>query len=109
MPVQVRIVTPITTRGFRRPEDVKALGGAEITVDSVEVDTGPASIECAFEIALAAPGTIAKIIDAEKQGIDAVVIDCMGDPGLVGAREAVVIPVLGAGQTAMHVAAMLGH
>jgi allantoin racemase len=109
MTVRVRIVTPITTQGFRRPEEVKALGGADITVDCVEVDAGPASIECAFEVALAAPGTIAKVIDAEKHGIDAVVIDCMADPGLVGAREAVAIPVLGAGQTAMHVAAMLGH
>lgn len=32
-----------------------------------------------------------------------------GDPGLRPAREAVTIPVLGPCQTAMHIAAMLGH
>jgi allantoin racemase len=38
-----------------------------------------------------------------------VVIDCMGDPGLFGARECVSIPVLGPMQTAMGIAAMMGH
>ncbi len=33
----------------------------------------------------------------------------MGDPGLGGARECVSIPVLGPMQTAMGVAAMMGH
>ena len=28
------------------------------------------------------PDTILKIIDAENEGCDAAVIDCMGDPGL---------------------------
>jgi allantoin racemase len=38
-----------------------------------------------------------------------VVIDCMGDPGMKAAREAVSIPVLGPGETTMHIASMLGH
>jgi allantoin racemase len=58
---------------------------------------------------LSQPGTIARVIEAEREGADAVVIDCMGDPGLFGARECVGIPVLGPMQTAMGIAAMMGH
>ena len=41
--------------------------------------------------------------------MDAVVIDCMGDPALGAAREATSIPVLGPAQTSMHLAALLAH
>jgi allantoin racemase len=109
MAVHVRVVTPITTHGFRTSEDATHLSSEGVKVDFVNIETGPASIECDYEIMLAQPGTIAKVIEAERAGADAVVIDCMGDPGLFGARECVCIPVLGPMQTAMSVAAMLGH
>jgi allantoin racemase len=48
-------------------------------------------------------------VKAEKEGVDAVIIDCMADPGLDAAREMVTIPVVGPAETAMHVASMLGH
>ena len=107
--VHIRVVVPITTRGFRRPDALKALECPGVVVSHAEVDTGPGSIECELEAAVAAPGTIAKIIEAEREGVDAVVIDCMGDPGLFGARECVAIPVIGPMQAAMGLAAMLGH
>src|SRR5690606_33957035 len=43
----------------------------------------------------------------EGLGADAIVIDCMGDPGLGAAREIVSIPVVGPGQASMHTTAML--
>ena len=107
--VHVRVIVPITTRGFRRPDMLRALESPGVVVSHAEIDTGPGSIECEFEAAMAAPGTVAKIIEAEREGVDAVVIDCMGDPGLRPARETVSIPVIGPGQTGMLVAAMLGH
>jgi allantoin racemase len=109
MAIHIRVVTPITTAGFRTPADAAGLETDGVRVDFVNIDTGPASIECDYEIMLAQPGTIARIVEAERQGADAVVIDCMGDPGLFGARECVSIPVLGPMQTAMGVAAMMGH
>jgi len=109
MAIHVRVVTPITTEGFRTREDAKRLSSFGVKVDFVNIETGPASIECDYEIMLSQPGTIARIIEAERQGADAVVIDCMGDPGLFGARECVKIPVLGPMQTAMSLAAMMGH
>jgi allantoin racemase len=48
-------------------------------------------------------------MQAERDGADAVVIDCMGDPGMDAGREATSLLVLGPAQTAMHLAALLGH
>jgi allantoin racemase len=109
MAIHIRVVTPITTEGFRKPADAMQLLSDGVEVDFVNIDTGPASIECDYEIMLCQPGTIARIVEAERAGAHAVVIDCMGDPGLAGARECVDIPVLGPMQTAMGVAAMVGH
>jgi len=109
MPTHVRVVTPITTKGFRDLSEFRALEGPELTISHSEIDIGPASIESEYDEAMAQPGTIAKIIEAERDGADAVVIDCMGDPGLKAGRECVSIPVVGPAETAMHVAAMLGH
>ena len=107
--IHVRIVSPITTRGFRAEAAVRGLESPGLIVSATQIDRGPGSIECEYEQAMAAPDTVRAIIVAERDGVDAVVIDCMGDPGLRPARECVTIPVLGPGQTAMHVAAMLGH
>lgn len=107
--VHVRIVSPITTAGFRREDAVKALEAPGLTVSATQISRGPGSIESEYETAMAVPDTVAKIVEAERDGVDACIIDCMGDPGLRPAREAVTIPVLGPCQTGMHVAAMLGH
>jgi allantoin racemase len=109
MAIHIRVVTPITTEGFRTAQDATHLQFEGVKVDFVNIDTGPASIECDYEIMLSQPGTIARIVEAERAGVDAAVIDCMGDPGLSGARECVDIPVLGPMQTAMGVASMMGH
>ncbi|HWJ72333.1 MAG TPA: aspartate/glutamate racemase family protein [Kaistia sp.] len=108
-PIDVRVLSPITTKDFRQPSDMKALEYDGIVVSYSQIDHGPASIESEYEIAMSVPGTIAKAIEAESEGVDAIVIDCMGDPGLRAVREVVSIPVLGPAETAMHVAAMLGH
>lgn len=109
MSIRVRIVTPITTEGFRGADEAAAMASTGVAVDFVQIQAGPASIECAYELALAAPATVARIVEAERDGVDAVVIDCMGDPGLWAARERVTIPVLGPMQTCMHIAGMLGY
>lgn len=107
--MRVHVVTPITTRGFTTAADFESVARADTEVGHSELDTGPASIESEFDEALALPDTIAKILQAERDGADAVIIDCMGDPGVGAGREASSIPVLGPAQTSMHLAAMLAH
>jgi allantoin racemase len=48
-------------------------------------------------------------VEAQKDGVDAVISNCMDDPGVEAAREWVSIPVIGPAETSMHIATMLGH
>lgn len=106
--MRLRVVTPIITRGLRELHDLKALECPGLDIEHTLIDEGPASIEGASDEALATPAVIAAAVQAERDGCDALLIDCFGDPGLNGAREQVRIPVLGPGETSLHAAAMLG-
>lgn len=105
----IHVITPIVTTGFRKGDDFKVCERDDLEVTHSMLDRGPASIESEFDEALAIPDTIRLAIEAERAGAHAIVIDCMGDPGIASCREAVSIPVLGPCQTSLHVAAMLGH
>ncbi|ODU70575.1 MAG: hydrogenase expression protein HupH [Novosphingobium sp. SCN 66-18] len=107
--MRVHLITPVITEGIRTLDDVAPLMRDDLVITQSLLATGPASIECEFDEAMAVPGLVVEAIRAERAGADAIVIDCMGDPGLKAAREVVSIPVLGPAQTAMHLAAMLGH
>ena len=76
MTIHVKLITPITASGMRRSEHLDILSNSELKVTAEQIDIGPNSIECEYEEAMSQPGAILKIIDAEKEGCDAVVIDC---------------------------------
>ncbi|MDR2177681.1 MAG: aspartate/glutamate racemase family protein [Treponema sp.] len=64
-------------------------------VVSKNIIHGPASIEGEYDEALAVPEVLFHTKEAEKNGFDAVFIDCFGEPGVRAARELVNIPVFG--------------
>jgi allantoin racemase len=107
--MKLRIVTPITTHGFASIDAFLPLIRSDTELSHVEIDHGPASIESHYDEMLATPATVARIVEAERDGMDAVIINCMGDPGMQAGREAVSIPVIGPCEATMHLAAMLGH
>lgn len=84
-----------------------AFEGTEVRV--VDVPHGPASIESAYEEMLAIPPTLDLIMECERDGYDAAIIGCFGDPGLEAARELVTMPVVGPAESSMLLAAGLGH
>jgi allantoin racemase len=84
-----------------------AFPGTEVRV--LDVPTGPASIESAYEEMLAIPATLDLIMACERDGYDAAIIGCFGDPGLEAARELVSMPVVGPCEASMLLAASLGH
>jgi len=78
-------------------------------VSVIDVPTGPLSIESAYEEMLAIPPTLDLIMECEAKGFDAAIIGCFGDPGIEAARELVSMPVIGPCESAMLLAAGLGH
>ena len=90
-------------------EEISQLTGGQIKLDAVSLAKGTASIEGFYDDALNVPHILQKVKKAEEEGYDAVVIDCFIDPGLDAARELVEIPVLGANESACHLAAQLAH
>jgi allantoin racemase len=101
---------PLGEAEIRRRETILqswAFPGTSVT--AVDVDNGISSIESAYEELIAAPGGIDRICQLEREGIDAAIIGCFGDPGLEAARELVTIPVIGPGEASLLLAAHLGH
>ncbi len=110
--MRVCVILPILQNDFfeevtEREFKAYARPGTEITVVSLE--RGPASIESMYDEYVSAPWTLEKVKLAEQEGYDAVIIDCMGDPALHGARELVDIPVIGPAEASMAMACVIGH
>lgn len=73
------------------------------------VARGPKSIECYYDLELAANGVLELIQEVQRtEDVHAIVINCFGDPGLEAAREICNIPVLGPGESALLFAGLLG-
>jgi allantoin racemase len=104
----IRIITPCVTPNLRSAEELRALERDGIRVTHSHIRRGPMSIESQFDAAYCRADTIRSAIEAQAEGADAVIIDCMGDPALNACRERLDILVLGPGETSMHLAAMLG-
>ena len=105
---KIRIVTPIVSDGFRDDAPLRGALPADCDVSQTFLCRGPESVESAVDEVLAGPGVIDAALTAESEGVDAIVIDCMLDPALDAAREAVSIPVIGCGEAGMKAAASQG-
>lgn len=110
---QLALINPIARSRADKIEKLQAglaaMGRNDISISAIHLDKGPVSVESSIDEALCGPGLINKALDAEKLGAQAIVIDCLGDPGLDAVREAVTIPVIGPGMSAYHLACTLGH
>lgn len=109
--MHIRIINPTITHEWEAStlQAYRAHAQAVTRLSVVSLDWGTASIESYRDHALVIPDILNKVIRAEEEGVDGVIIDCMGDPGLYAARELVRIPVIGPAEASMHLAAMLGH
>ncbi|MEZ5667200.1 MAG: aspartate/glutamate racemase family protein [Alphaproteobacteria bacterium] len=107
--MKIKIINPNTTEAMTRSigEAGRSVAreGTEIVCTNPEF--GPESIESYYDEYMAAPGTIDEVLKGDRDGCDAFVIACYGDPGLQGAREATAKPVLGIGEASLYTASML--
>lgn len=84
-----------------------AASGTEVSVwDTPE---GPASIESSVEEHLAVPGLLGAVGRAEREGFDALIVGCFGDPGVEAARELASIPIVGPCEASLAASIPLGH
>ncbi|MBW7959464.1 MAG: aspartate/glutamate racemase family protein [Candidatus Promineofilum sp.] len=109
--MKIRIIQPIITR---EPDSLiksefapAARPDTELSVSTIE--RGPASIESQYDVAVALPDILINVRRAQEEGADAIIINCMADPGLDAAREIASIPVIGLGEASLHLASMLAH
>lgn len=70
---------------------------------------GPPAIQGPEDGAAAVAGLLALLPAARDAAVDAIVLACFDDTGLSPMRDAAHCPVLGIGQAAFHMAALLGH
>jgi len=68
----------------------------ETSIHVCKNEVGPAAIESQGEHEEAAVEIVKQAVRLEKEGYQAVIPWCGGDPGLITCREAVRIPVVGA-------------
>ena len=108
--MKIRVVTPVVEQEILqlvKGEYVKfALPGTQISVAGIaEYDgpgmPGPHDPDVVAEM-------VQRVQEAENEGMDAVVLDCMGDPGLEAARRLVSIPVVGPAEASYHLAMCMG-
>jgi allantoin racemase len=109
--VRILVVNPNTSKNMTQRIGAAARAAAEATTEIVAVNPadGPASIEGYFDEAFAVPGMIEEILKGEAGGAQAFVIACFDDTGLEAARSAVNGPVIGIGEAAFHLAALIAH
>jgi len=83
--------------------------GSDVEIERKGLDIGAANIETFFDEYIAGPDLMKKGMEAEKEGFDAIVLGCAGDPLIEGLREALEIPVVGPMEASLHLACILGH
>lgn len=109
--MHIKIINPNTCRAMTRTIATAAQKAASpgTRISATQPAHGPISIESHFDEAISAVGVAEEVLAGEQGGeaVDAYVIACFGDPGLLAARELTRAPVIGIAEAAFHVATMI--
>lgn len=107
--MRIKVINPNTTPSMTETiaAAARAVAGPGTEIVPVTSPTGPVSIEGHYDEAVSVIGTLEEVRKGEAEGVDAYVIACFGDPGLLAAREAATGPVVGIAEAAMHAASLI--
>jgi allantoin racemase len=108
---RIKVILPVSTKLFNEIVEKELENfslDTRISFDIESLPKGPASIECEYDVAVAAPYIIEVAEKAEKDGFDGVVIYCFDDPAVNACKERLNIPVIGAGQAGVLYGNLLG-
>lgn len=111
--MRIKVIIPnagMDKQTLRQREEMLSMYAMQSTEISVDcIDEGPVSIETSYDELLAGKPLLDKIVQAEKEKFNAIVVYCGSDPCIEAAREMVDIPVIGAGKVSFLLANDLAH
>lgn len=111
--MRIRLIIPITGLTGEGVEErlsyLNEIADSGTEVEAVQVEVGPPAIESEADAVLAGPDVLRLVGEAERDGVDAAIIWCGGDPALAAARELVDIPVIGPGESMSALSMVLGR
>ncbi|WP_264297465.1 MULTISPECIES: aspartate/glutamate racemase family protein [unclassified Halomonas] len=108
--MHIRIINPNTTASMTQAihRAAEALKSEGTTLSATQPEAGPVSIESHFDEAVSAVGVAEEVLKGEREGgIDAYIVACFGDPGLLAARELTRAPVIGIAEAGFHLATLI--
>ncbi len=107
--MQILVVNPNSTQSMtdKIVEAACAVASPGTMIHGATAAGAPASIEGHYDEAMSLPGLLARVREAEANGIDGIVVACFDDPGLAACRELTTAPVLGICEAAVKAASML--
>lgn len=111
--MRIKIINPdygMTAQELaQRVEILSTVVRPDTMLDMVCLEKHQVVIDSALDVIAAGPEIVGLAQQAEREGYDAVVLYCFSDPALTACREALQIPVVGAGQCALLAAVNLGY
>lgn len=105
----VLVVDPVVRGDMTTEEEyLRSVADAGTNVRLTCLPRGPSSIETFCDEVLAVAEML-PMIAAEADSYDAIVVNCMADPGVRAVRELVDVPVVGPAEASVSLALQLGH
>ena len=107
--MRIRVINPNTTASMTTTigEAASHIASPGTEIVATTPKSGPVSIESHFDEAISAVGVLEEVMAGEREGVDAYIIACFGDPGLLAARELTRAPVIGIAEAAFHMATLI--
>ncbi|RUR33815.1 aspartate/glutamate racemase family protein [Vreelandella nanhaiensis] len=108
--MHIHIINPNTTASMTHAihQAAELYTSTGTRVSASQPEAGPVSIESHYDEVISAVGVAEEVLKGEHKGnIDAYIVACFGDPGLLAARELTRAPVIGIAEAAFHMATLI--
>lgn len=107
--MEILVMNPNSTTSMtdKIVESARRVAGDGTTIIAATGQDAPASIQGHHDEAMSVPGLIARVKQAEADGVDGVVVACFDDPGIGACREVFSGPVLGICEAGVKAASMI--
>lgn len=110
--MKILIIIPITGLNKYDIEErmayLRSIANPGTEIDYLQIKEGPPVIECLVDHVQASSEVLKYVRQLEKDGYDAIIIWCGGDPGVEAARTIMHIPVIGPGEAMRLIASTQG-